>query len=86
MTYLEYLDIKVKELASVVPRISVWDSETVSQFEKLDLVSAEDGTYGEIPVSVFLYMMMSNTCFKILCLCVVPKLCFSFFFVCVIIS
>ncbi len=86
MTYLEYLDIKVKELASVVPRISVWDSETVSQLEKLDLVLAEDGTYGNIPVSVFLYMMMSNTCFKILCLCVVPKLCFSFFFVCVIIS
>ncbi|KAM0865808.1 hypothetical protein ACQ4PT_043036 [Festuca glaucescens] len=50
MTYLEYLDIQVKELASVVPRISVWDSETVSQFEKLDLVSAEDGTYGNIPL------------------------------------
>ncbi|KAM0859027.1 hypothetical protein ACQ4PT_047453 [Festuca glaucescens] len=49
MTYLDYLDIKVKEVASVVPRISVWDSETVSQFEKLDLVSAEDGTYGNIP-------------------------------------
>jgi hypothetical protein len=61
MTYLEYLDIQVKELASVVPRISVWDSETVSQFEKLDLVCAEDGTYGNIPVSVFLYIMMSNT-------------------------
>ncbi|KAM0840237.1 hypothetical protein ACQ4PT_059840 [Festuca glaucescens] len=52
MTYLDYLDIKVKELASVVPRISVWDLETVSQFEKLDLVSAEDGTYGNIPCSV----------------------------------
>ncbi|KAM0837987.1 hypothetical protein ACQ4PT_061272 [Festuca glaucescens] len=49
MTYLDYLDIQVKELASVVPRISVWDSETVSQFEKLDLVSADDGTYGNIP-------------------------------------
>jgi hypothetical protein len=61
MTYLEYLDIQVKELASVVPRISVWDSETVSQFEKLDLVCVEDGTYGNIPVSVFLYIMMSNT-------------------------
>ncbi|KAM0824834.1 hypothetical protein ACQ4PT_069943 [Festuca glaucescens] len=44
MTYLEYLDIKVKELASVVPRISVWDSETAVD----DLKEIQQSLYFEI--------------------------------------
>ena len=51
MTYLDYLDIELTKLDSVVPRISVWDLETVRIYEMQDIISVEDGTYGKIPVS-----------------------------------
>ena len=39
MTYLDYLNTEAVNLSRVVPRISVWNNETVRLYERLDLVS-----------------------------------------------
>ena len=51
MTYLDYLNTEAVSLPMVVPRISVWNNETVKLYERLDTVCEEDGTYGALSVS-----------------------------------
>lgn len=52
MTYLDNLNTEAVELSRVVPRISVWDNETVKTYQKLDMISEEDGTYGGLSASL----------------------------------
>jgi len=52
MTYLDNLNTKAIELSKVVPRISIWDNDTVRLYQKLDMISEEDGTYGGLSVSL----------------------------------
>ena len=74
MTYLENIDVKFKELSNVVPRISLWDSETVSLYEKQDLVSLQDQTYGNLPVSVYFVCFVS-----VFTICIFCKISYLFF-------
>ena len=74
MTYLDYLNTEAIELSRVVPRISVWDTETVRLYQSLDMVSEEDGIYGGLSVSfcvfcsyfpasfLFIYLFSSLLC------------------------
>ena len=55
MTCLDYLNTEAVNLSRVVPRISVWNNETVRLYERLDLVSQEDGTYGALSASLYVY-------------------------------
>lgn len=62
MTYLDYLDTAAIEVASSIPRISVWDTDTVKRCVELDTVSEEDGEYGKLPASsvshVFIFIFL----------------------------
>ena len=70
MTYLDYLNTRAIDLPSVVPRIGVWTNVVVRNFEQLDLICEEEGTYGEISVISYLCIVelySVTPCFLLFC-------------------
>ena len=51
--YFEFLDTDIMPVTSKRPRISLWTSEIVAEYERRDCTSSDKLLYGRLPVIIF---------------------------------